>query len=101
MPGSALLVSDPHPVGASSPDGVAAAGVFVVWGDVADRFVQPDAVVVAADAFELGADVLTGRRLADARGRGADGEPVSAAGGPVFGVVWTGEEGLTAVTLCA
>jgi hypothetical protein len=29
--------------------------VLVVGGDVADGFVQPDGVVVEADAFELGA----------------------------------------------
>ena len=28
--------------------------MFVVWGDVADRFVQPDRVVVDADAVEFG-----------------------------------------------
>ena len=41
----------------ASPDGVAAAFVFVVGGDVADRCVEPDAVVLAADAVEFGFEV--------------------------------------------
>ena len=56
MPGSALLVGRSHAVGAGCADGVAAAVVFVVGGDVADRFVQPDAVVVDPDAFEFGGE---------------------------------------------
>ena len=56
MPGSALFVGVSHAVGAGCADGVAAAVVFVVGGDVADRFVQPDAVVVDPDAFEFGGE---------------------------------------------
>src|SRR5215210_5090850 len=43
-------------------DGLAAAFVFVVGGDVADAGVQPDRVVVAAGDAQLGPQ---GRRVAD------------------------------------
>ena len=51
--GSALFVGDAHALGASGADGVAAAFVFVVGGDVADRFVEPDVVVDDPDPFEF------------------------------------------------
>ena len=44
-------------VSACLPHRVAAAFVFVVRGDVADRCVQPDAVVLLADVLELGLEI--------------------------------------------
>ena len=49
-----MLVGDPHPVSASGADLVAAAFVFVVRGDVADRFVEPHTVVDGPDPLQFG-----------------------------------------------
>ena len=57
MPGASLGVGAGEAVAAGLADGVAAAGVFVVGGDVADGFVQPHGVVAAVDAFGLAAQV--------------------------------------------
>ena len=54
VPGSALLIGGAQAGAAGGADGVTAAAVFVVGGDVADCFVQSDVVVVDPDAFELG-----------------------------------------------
>ena len=54
VPGPGLLVGVFDALGAGGADGVAAALVLVVWGGVADRLVQADAVVVDADSLELG-----------------------------------------------
>ena len=60
VPVSALFVGGVQSGGSSSADGVAAAFVFVVGGDVADRFVEsdargrhPDPVLVGASVGEL------------------------------------------------
>lgn len=51
--------------------------------------------VASVDGVGIVEPDITGR----AQLIGTDGEPISAAGGPVLGVVWTGEEGLTGVVL--
>jgi hypothetical protein len=56
MVGEALVVGSPEALEACLTDGVAAAVVFVVGGDVADAGVQSGAVVGAADAVELGVE---------------------------------------------
>ena len=56
MPGSAGLVGGGESVASGLSDGVAAACVFVVGGDVADRLVEADRVVVVSDAFEFGGE---------------------------------------------
>lgn len=48
-----LLAGLPEALDACLSDGVAAAFVFVVWGDVADALMQADAVVVVADPGEF------------------------------------------------
>jgi hypothetical protein len=45
MVGDTLVVGSPEALDACLMDGVAAAFVFVVGGDVADALVEPDAVV--------------------------------------------------------
>ncbi len=57
MLGASLRVGSMESVAACLADLVAFAGVFVVGGDVADAFVEPHRVVVAADAFELSGEV--------------------------------------------
>ena len=57
MVGASLLVGLLESVLACLADLVALSGVFVVGGDVADAFVEPHRVVVAADAFEFSAEV--------------------------------------------
>lgn len=52
----ALVVGSLDTLGACLADGFAAAFVFVVGGDVADALVEPDAVVVVADAGEFGVE---------------------------------------------
>ena len=47
----ALLAGSVEPVSARLADGVAAAFVFVVRGDVADRCMQADAVVLLTDVL--------------------------------------------------
>ena len=54
VPGPALLVGVFEALGAGCADGVAAASVFVVGGDVADGLVEAGFVVVGACSFELG-----------------------------------------------
>ncbi|MCP4967622.1 MAG: hypothetical protein GY926_20610, partial [bacterium] len=63
MPGSALLVGSFEAGGAGSPDLVTSTTVFVFGGDVADSFMQPDAVVVDPEPFKLsGEDSRDGDR---------------------------------------
>jgi len=52
--GKAACSSLVQPLTAGRSDGLAAAGVFVVGGDVADPGVQPDGVVLGADGLGLG-----------------------------------------------
>ena len=53
----ACLAGSVEPVAAAGPDGVAVAVVFVGGGDVADRGVQPEGVVLGPDAVELSFEV--------------------------------------------
>ena len=50
----ALLVGSPQALDALLADLFAAAGVFVVGGDISDAGVEADGVVVAAGASQLG-----------------------------------------------
>ena len=58
MVGSAGVVGGGESVAAGLADGVAAALVFVVGGDVADRLVERDRVVVGPDPLEFGGEHL-------------------------------------------
>ena len=60
MVGDTLVVGSPEALDACLADGVAAAFVFVVGGDVADALVQPDSVVVAAYAGDRPILCVTG-----------------------------------------
>ncbi len=53
--GKSLLGSACQALAAGCSDGLAAAGVLVLGGDVADAGVQPGAVVLGPDGVELGA----------------------------------------------
>ncbi len=50
------MVGGGEAVAAGLADRFAAAFVFVVGGDVADAFVEPDRVVVGSGPFELGGE---------------------------------------------
>lgn len=54
MIGDTLVVGSPEALDACLTDGVTAAFVFVVGGDVADALVEADVVVVAAHTVEFG-----------------------------------------------
>ena len=56
--GAAGLVGGGEAIAAGLADGVTAAFVLVVGGDVADRLMEADGVVVEADPFELGGQDL-------------------------------------------
>ena len=56
--------------------------------ELVDVVAGVDGVAIAEPDFEGRAQILD-----------PDGEPISSAGGPTFGVVWSGEDGLTSVTL--
>ena len=53
----ACLAGSIEPLTTAQPDGLTASFVFVLGGDVADRGVQPDRVVLGPDAVEVGGEV--------------------------------------------
>ncbi|MEM8746679.1 MAG: FtsX-like permease family protein, partial [Actinomycetota bacterium] len=56
--------------------------------ELVDVVAGVEGVAIAEPDFEGRAQILD-----------PDGEPIASAGGPTFGVVWSGEDGLTSVTL--